>query len=141
MARTELSVLIGLHRTASAIDRQTARLCANHGLTLGQFAVLEALYHKGDMTVGQVQEKVLSSSGTIPVVVGNLEKRGYLERCADDKDARRRILHITDAGRGLIAEVFPENEKLIVEAMSCWTDEEKRQLSALLRKFGGRNDG
>jgi len=135
MAKTELGILIGLHRVANAIDRQTARIAAEHDLTLGQFAVLEALYHKGDLTVGQVQEAILSSSGTIPVIVGNLEKRGYLIRRADEADHRRCILHITDEGRRLVAAVFPENEKMIDEAMSCWTDDEKRQLFGLLRRF------
>lgn len=139
MAETELSVLIGLHRAANAIDRETARVASAHGLTLGQFAVLEALYHKGDMTVGQVQRKILSSSGTIPLIVNNLEKRGYLTRRPDDADRRRCILHITDKGRSLIAVVFPENERVIVAAMECWTDEEKRQLSTLLKKFEGEH--
>lgn len=65
-------------------------MVAEYNLTLGQFAVLEALYHKGDLTVGQVQRAILSSSGTVPVIVGNLEKRGYLARQTDEADRRRR---------------------------------------------------
>ncbi|WP_235899151.1 MarR family transcriptional regulator [Suipraeoptans intestinalis] len=47
-------------------------------MTLSQFAVLEALYSKGDLTVGEVREKILSSVGTIPVIVNNLVGRGYV---------------------------------------------------------------
>lgn len=135
MARTEFAVLIGLHRAVNAADRETSRIAAAHGLTLGQFAVLEALANKGDLTVGQVQEKILSSSGTVPVIVRNLERDGLLEVAVDERDRRRRLLHITSSGRDLVDEVFPENERAIEQVMSCWTAEEQRQLTALLRKL------
>jgi len=139
MSKPELRILIGLHRAANAIDRQTARAVAPFGLTLGQFAVLEALYHKGDLTVGETQEAILSSSGTIPLIVSNLEKRGYLIRRQDPKDRRRFVLTLTAEGRKLISEAYPVNEKIIIERMDCWTDSEKDTLASLLRKFGGTN--
>ena len=74
MAKTELKILIGLHRAINYIDRQSTKIFSEYQLTLGQFAVLEALHHKGDMTVGQVQEKILSSGGTMPLIINNLEK-------------------------------------------------------------------
>ncbi|WP_333651860.1 MarR family winged helix-turn-helix transcriptional regulator [Lacrimispora sp.] len=136
MAKKELKILIGLHRAVNYIDRQSVRIFSEYQLTMGQFAVLEALYHKGDMTVGQVQEKILSSSGTIPLIVNNLEKRGYLVRKTDSNDKRRCILHITEQGQELIGQVYPRNEARIIELMSGWTEEEKEQLAALLKKFG-----
>ncbi len=136
MAKSELKILIGLHRAANTIDRETARAVAPFGLTLSQFAVLEALLHKGDCTVGQVQRKVLSSAGTIPLVVNNLEKLGYVERRQDAADKRRTILHLTAAGRAVIERAYPVNEALICNHMDCWTAEEKQTLAALLKKFG-----
>ena len=141
MAKPELKILIGLHRAANAVDRKTSQIAAEYGLTLGQFAVLEALYHKGDLTVGQVQEKILSTSGTIPLIVNNLEKRALLERRQDENDRRRCILHLTEEGRTLIARVYPQNEKIIIEQMSCWTADEQETLARLLKKFGDdKND-
>lgn len=141
MAKTEMKILIGLHRAVNSIDRQSARIFAEYQLTMGQFAVLEALYHKGDMTVGQVQEKILSSSGTIPLIINNLEKRGYLIRMEDETDKRRCILHITQSGQALMAEVYPRNEARIIELMDAWTDEEKEQLAILLKKHGEKTNG
>ncbi|MGI6230226.1 MAG: MarR family winged helix-turn-helix transcriptional regulator [Tractidigestivibacter sp.] len=133
-------ILIKMHRINARIDRATARIAAVHGLTLSQFGVLEALYHSGDMTVGEVRDHILSSDGTIPVVVRNLEKRGLVSRREDERDHRRHILSLTEEGRKLIATVYPENERMIEQQMSVWTSEEKRRLSALLRKFGTRED-
>jgi MarR family 2-MHQ and catechol resistance regulon transcriptional repressor len=134
-------ILIKMHRINMRIDRATARIAAGHGLTLTQFGVLEALYHSGDMTVGEVRDRILSSDGTIPVVVRNLEGRGLITRREDERDRRRHILSLTDDGRALIAKVYPENERMIKRQMSVWTAEDKRRLSGLLRKFDTRTSG
>lgn len=136
MARSELKILIGLHRAVNYIDQQTAKICAGKKLSLGQFAVLEALYHKGDLCVGQVQEKILSTSGTIAVIVSNLEARGYICREQDSRDKRKFILRLTNAGREVIAEIYPENEAKIISIMQFWTLEEQKSMAAMLKRFG-----
>ena len=141
MAKQELKILIGIHRMANAIDRKTSRLLQPYQLTLGQFAVLEALYHKGDMAVGQVQEKILSSSGTIPLIIQNLETRGLLVRLKDEADRRRCILQLTEPGRALIEEVYPQNESMILNEFQIDSEEEKAELTSLLKKYKGENDG
>lgn len=97
-----LAILIYLHRIVNHIDRHTALLVNEQGLTLSQFAVLEALYHKGDLSIGSIKEAVLSSDGTIPVVIGNLQKQGLVVKETDPKDRRRSIVSLTSkAGTSL----------------------------------------
>ena len=132
----ELKILIGMHRAVNKIDSRTIKIVKQYGLSLGQFAVLEALYHKGDMTVGQVQEKILSTSGTIPVIIKNLEKSGYVTHRADECDKRKCILHITDKGTYLIKQVFPENKEMIINSFNNLSDNEKDELLRLLKKLG-----
>lgn len=132
----ELKILIGMHRAVNKIDGRTIKIVKQYGLSLGQFAVLEALYHKGDMTVGQVQEKILSTSGTIPVIIKNLEKSGYVTHRADECDKRKCILHITDKGVDLIKQVFPENKEMIINSFNNLSDNEKDELLRLLKKLG-----
>lgn len=139
MNDTELKIFIGLHRVGNEIDRRTARIVKRYGLSIGQFAVLEALLHKGDLTVGEVQEKILSSTGTIPVIIKNLEQKGLVTRCPDEADRRRCILHLTESGRALAEQVFPENAEEIRKSMDVWSDDEKKELLRLLKRFGGRN--
>ncbi len=141
MTKNELKILIGLHRTVNYIDKQSLKIFSKHNLTIGQFGVLEALYHKGNMTIGQVQEKILSSSGTIPLIINNLEKRGYIVKNIDSKDKRKCILQITNLGKQLVEEVYPENEQQIIEVMKCWSDKEQQQLASLLKKFGDEING
>lgn len=137
---TELKIFIGMSRALNKINRATNKVYTKYGLTSAQFAVLEALYHKGDLSVGEVQDKILSTSGTIPVIVKNLEKEGFLEKRNDDKDKRRFILHITQKGRELMDIVYPENEEIIISMMNIWNKEEQEEILKYMRKFGGVED-
>jgi MarR family 2-MHQ and catechol resistance regulon transcriptional repressor len=128
-------LLIKMHRIINQIDRQTAHIAAEYDLTLSQFGVLEALYHLGDLTVGEVKEKILSSDGTIPVVVRNLEKRGLIVRKKDPRDKRKSILSLTEEGEKVISEAYPANEEMIRDQLSVLTKEEKSQLADILNKF------
>ncbi|DAB18501.1 TPA: MarR family transcriptional regulator, partial [Candidatus Gastranaerophilales bacterium HUM_19] len=74
MKSLEMRALVGLHRSVNMLDKLTADLAAKYEVTFSQFMVLEALYSKGDLTVGAVREHILSSVGTISVIVNNLVK-------------------------------------------------------------------
>ena len=141
MKKAELKIFIGMSRALNEINRATGKIHKKYGLTNAQFAVLEALYHKGDLSVGEVQEKILSTSGTIPVIVKNLENEGLLTRNQDQSDKRKFILHITEKGISLMDMVYPENEKMIIDMMSVWDDEEQLNLINYMRKFGGLENG
>lgn len=140
MQDIELKILIALHRTVNEIDRKTNLILKDYQLSIGQFGVLEALYHKGDLSVGEVQEKILSSSGTITVIINNLEKKGLLKRLADPSDKRKCLLSISEEGKKLIAEIFPQNKAMIIDSMQNLNQSEKQELLELLKKFKGDRD-
>ncbi len=100
--------------------------------------VLEALYSKGDMSVGEVRERILSSVGTIPLIVNNLVKMNYVERMCNEKDRRVCILHLTQEGYDVISKIVPRNEAMIAESMEVLDQEEKEKLLYLLKKIGGK---
>ncbi len=135
MKREVSYFVIALHRIVNRMDRGTAALCGAEGLTLGQFAVLEALYHKGELSVGEIKEAVLGSDGTIPVVVGNLARDGLVTRHPDPEDRRRSIVSITEAGRARVEAVLPKNEELLQAFFDGWSAEEKKLACRLLAKL------
>ncbi len=134
-------ILVGLHRNMNAFDAKTSKIVSEYGLTFSQFMVLEALYSKGDMSVGEVRERILSSVGTIPLIVKNLVKMGYVERRVDEKDRRICILSLTKDGYDVISEIAPKNQLMIEEKMAVLEEEEKEMLVYLLKKLGGAQDG
>ena len=131
----DLKILIALHRVVNAVDSKTVKLVKSYGLSLGQFAVLEALYHKGEMTVGQVQKKILSSTGTMPVIIKNLEKRQFISHKEDENDKRKRLLYITDKGRDIISKVFPKNKELIIDYFKTMKLDDKKEFLRLMKSL------
>jgi len=117
LGRIEMKILIGLHRNVNTLDKKTAKIASEYHLTFSQFMVLEALYSKGDMSVGEVRERILSSVGTISLIVNNLVKMKYIERIPDKKDRRVCILHLTKEGYEVISKIAPKNEAKITESM------------------------
>ena len=138
MIKDEMKILIGLHRAVNEIDHKTAKIAATYGLTFSQFAALETLYSKGDMTIGELQNKILSSTGTIPLIIKHLTEKSYIEREIDSSDKRRCILHLTDTGRKVIKEAFSENLNMLIEHMKVLSEDEKKDLIFLLKKLTGR---
>ncbi|MDY4129010.1 MarR family winged helix-turn-helix transcriptional regulator [Peptostreptococcus porci] len=132
-----LKLIIALHRNIDKIDKRTMKLAQKEGLTFGQFEVLEVLYSKGDMSIGNVMEKILSSVGTISVIVNNLVKLDYIERLPCENDKRICILHLKDKGRDVIERVVIKNTEMLEESFSMLTEEEKENLLITLKKIGG----
>jgi MarR family 2-MHQ and catechol resistance regulon transcriptional repressor len=105
------------------------------GLSQGQFAVLEALYHVGPLHLGDLARRILTSSGNLTLVIDNLEKRGLAKRTHHEHDKRYVQATITPAGRRLIAKMFPGHARRITEVMGRLTSGEQEELGALCRKL------
>lgn len=133
--KKSMAVYISMSRVINTLRRENNKLILKHDLTLGQFAVMEALYSKGRLSTGEVMEKILTTSGNIPVIVKNLDKDGFITREQDEADKRRFILDLTDKGKDLMDEIVPENLKFMDELISLWDDDEKEELIILMNKF------
>jgi MarR family 2-MHQ and catechol resistance regulon transcriptional repressor len=122
-------------------SHHTLRLLAEHsilntGLCLTDFAALEALLHKGPLTISQIQDKVLLASGSMTAAVDRLEKRGLVIRRSISSDRRARIVELTQQGKRVAAEYFEKHERDLEELMSVLSDKEKQQVYSSLRKLG-----
>ena len=93
------------------LDRATSKICSSYGITYPQFQVMEALLHKGSLTVGEIRDSILSSNGTVPVIINNLEKIEMVRRTKDPSDNRKCIVEITAEGKSLIEQVWAEPRK------------------------------
>ena len=134
---TALKLLVVLSRALNAVSEHLWKEgMERHGITPTEFAILEALYHKGPLLLGEVQRKILVTSGGITYLVDRLVEKGLVKReqCAEDRRARYAVL--TPAGQALIKRIFPAHAARIEQAMSGLTQAEQREATALLRKLG-----
>jgi len=131
-----LNTFIKLTRATETLLARLNQRKTIHPLSSSQFAVLEALYHLGPLTQGQVSAKVLKSAGNITLVIDNLEKKGYVRRERENEDRRMVMIQITEAGKSLIAQIFPAHVHAVCEELSVLTEDEQELLSCLCVKLG-----
>jgi len=136
-----LKLFVVLTRALQSIEKQAIKDIKSHGLNLTEFAVLELLYHKGDQPIQAIGQKVLLASSSITYVVDKLEKKMYLERKACPKDRRVTYAGITEQGKILMDEIFPQHEQVIHELFSGLNREEKETMIHQLKQIGFHAEG
>lgn len=131
-----LKLWVVLSRAQAAVANHVAADVQRHGLTLTEFAILEALYHRGAMLLGEVQRRILVSSGGITFLVDRLVAKGLVERQACPSDRRARYAALTPDGEALIARIFPDHAEAIRRAVNTLAPDEQRVAIGLLRTLG-----
>jgi MarR family transcriptional regulator, 2-MHQ and catechol-resistance regulon repressor len=131
-----LSTYVKLLRAANSCLAYARVGLEEAGLSQGQFAVLEALYHVGPLHLGDLARRILTSSGNLTLVVDNLEKRGLAKRQMQGRDKRFVLATITPAGRKLMARIFPKHAQRIEEIMARLTPADQAALGRLCRRLG-----
>ncbi len=134
---TGVHVFLVMWKAVHAVETYAQRSIAELEMCGSDFAVLEALLHKGPLPINELGRKVLLTSGSITVAVDRLESKQLVERRASGTDRRAKIVHLTKAGKDLIARVYADHaadmERL---ASASLTKAERETLIRLLKKIG-----
>ena len=133
--REDSYLIIALHRLVKDLDRETAAISSAHGLTLPQFAVLEALLAREASRSARSRKPFSAATGQSPSSSATFRKMGLVERAQDPADHRRSIVSLTKEGRVLIERIAPENERMFRGKFGAWTKDEKKELVRLLAAY------
>src|SRR6266481_7319478 len=101
-------VLMKAHRTLS---RHATRSIEALNMCLSDFAILEALLHKGPQSVKELGRRTDLTSGSMTAAVDRLEARRLVTRADHATDRRAWVIHLTPEGKALISKVFAEHEE------------------------------
>ncbi len=108
-------VMMKAYRSMEAYIESTV---ATQGIGLSDFMILEALLHKGAMSMSQIGDKVLLANPSMTAAVDRLEKLGYVSRCSGAADKRVRTVDLTKDGRRVIQRIFAQHEQDLEVVMS-----------------------
>ena len=131
-----LDAFIKLTRCTNSVLARLAERNSIGDLTYSQFAVLEALYHLGHMSQGEISSKVLKSGSNMTTVIDNLERDGFVRRERDAQDRRVVHVHLTEAGNAKIEDVLPGHVAALVDEFSVLSATEQQSLGELCKKLG-----
>jgi MarR family transcriptional regulator, 2-MHQ and catechol-resistance regulon repressor len=131
-----LKTWVVLARAYLAIARHVDADVARHGLTSSEFGILEALHHKGPLLLGDLQRKLLVTSGGITYLVDRLVDKGLVTRESYPGDKRARVAMLTASGSALIRRIFPAHARRLARVLGALTPKEQKRITALLRTLG-----
>lgn len=100
-----------------------------------QFATLLRLRELGPTSQNRLGDAVGMPRANIHKMVERLAARGLVKTAADPADARRRLVMLTAEGRALVARLIPLDRASTEDALAPFSQEERRQLYGLLRRF------
>jgi MarR family 2-MHQ and catechol resistance regulon transcriptional repressor len=134
---TGVHVFLVMWKAVHAVETYAQRSIAELEMCGSDFAVLEALLHKGPLPINELGKKVLLTSGSITVAVDRLESKDLVERRASGTDRRAKIVHLTRAGKELIARVYADHATDMEQLASASLSKAEREtLIRLLKKIG-----
>jgi MarR family 2-MHQ and catechol resistance regulon transcriptional repressor len=131
-----LKLFVVLSRAVNAIHDRLSAHSDGHELTPTEFGILEALHHKGPLLLGEVQKKILKTSGGVTYTVDRLVEKGLVERQACPSDRRARYAVLTPRGSALMHDIFPSYAEYIEALCAGLSAREQEEVTSLLRKLG-----
>jgi MarR family transcriptional regulator, organic hydroperoxide resistance regulator len=129
-------------RYISGIIKQKGReLLSNYTITPPQFVALQWLFEDGDMTIGELSNKMFLACSTTTDLVDRMEKNELVVRVKDPNDRRVVRIHLLTEGERIIDEVIKKRQLYLQEVLKDFSGEEilslKNNLSKLHHEMRG----
>src|ERR1700738_4424585 len=119
-----------------ALIPHAAESIRESGLGDSDFAVLEALLHKGPLPVNVIGPKVNLTPGSISVAVDRLVSKGLVSRAESSQDRRVRIVALTPRGKSVITPIFRAHVETMEKVFAGLSRRDLRQLEQQLKRVG-----
>jgi len=114
--------------THRALQRFLQLKIEPHGVTLGMWYFLRALWHEDGLNQRELSHRVGTMEPTTLSAILNMEKKGLVRRVQNKKDRRKWHVHLTPKGRALKAELIPLARDVVEIAVQGLSRREVKQL-------------
>ncbi|EWG10453.1 MULTISPECIES: MarR family winged helix-turn-helix transcriptional regulator [Bacillaceae] len=105
-------------RYISGIIKQKGReILSDFTITPPQFVALQWLFEEGDMTIGELSNKMYLACSTTTDLVDRMEKNSLVKRVKDPNDRRVVRIHLLDEGERIIEEVIKKRQDYLKEVL------------------------
>lgn len=123
-------------RYISGIIKQKGReLLSNYTITPPQFVALQWLFEDGDMTIGELSNKMFLACSTTTDLVDRMEKNDLVVRVKDPNDRRVVRIHLLEEGERIIDEVIKKRQLYLQAVLKDFSGDEILSLKNSLSKL------
>ncbi|GEM00619.1 DNA-binding transcriptional regulator, MarR family [Halolactibacillus halophilus] len=99
------------------IKHKGREILKNYCITTPQFIALQWLLEEGDLTIGELSNKINLAFSTTTDLVDRMEKNTLVERKRDTKDRRVVRIHLLIKGKEIIQEVIEKRQQYLAEVL------------------------
>lgn len=121
------------------IKHKGREILKNYCITTPQFIALQWLLEDGDLTIGELSNKINLAFSTTTDLVDRMERSDLVERRRDTKDRRVVRIHLLKKGKEIIEEVIVKRQDYLEVVLSQIPEEEvaglDKQLLMLLERM------
>jgi DNA-binding MarR family transcriptional regulator len=136
-ADTPLNEAVGflLHDAARLMNQAFSKKLAPHGIALGVFPFLRALWEQDGLTQAELANRVDRKGPTAVTALRQMERLGLIRRVADREDKRKAFVYLTTKGGALYTSAIPDTEAHMKRCLAGFTQEEREMFKRFLRQF------
>ena len=113
----------------------TTALLEETGLGSGQIPVLMELEKHGELNQRELAERTRVTPATMSGTLKRMEKAGFIQRTADENDARISRVRLTDAGHAMCQDARRGFDKVCHQMLAGLDDDSVDQLTSLLTRI------
>ncbi|WP_188431028.1 MarR family winged helix-turn-helix transcriptional regulator [Kroppenstedtia guangzhouensis] len=118
-----------LREISVVVKRKGREILNEFPITPPQFTALLWLNDEGDMTIGDLSQKMYLACSTMTDLVDRMEKNGLVERVRDDRDRRVVRIHLLKKGKEIIGDVMETRQSYLSQVLSRFSEEEVREMA------------
>lgn len=123
-------------RHISGIIKQKGRqILSAYTITPPQFVALQWLLELGDMTIGDLSNKMYLAFSTTTDLIDRMERSNLVKRIRDEQDRRVVRIHLLEEGARIIEEVIDKRQQYLEDVLQHFDQAEVANLSILLEKL------
>lgn len=135
----DLKSLIILFKAQTSVQNAVKQSLQGTGMSVNEFAALEALYHKKSLNTQELIDLVLIPNSSMTYVLDVLAKKGYIQRVKKKEDKRVRNITLTPEGTKVFEAVYEKHFMLMRSIFDVLSEEEETTLKILLKKVGKKS--
>ncbi len=134
------AALVAMRRILRAADIHAKRLSKETNLKTSQLLVLQTVYDSGEMTVGEIAEKVNLAQASVTAIIDRLQEFGLLTRQRGDSDKRKVYAHLTEQGIDVLNRAPTALHDRFSERFLALEPWEQMQMAAVLERVAAMMD-
>ena len=131
-----MTVVTNLYRAVQAMRvKMEQEVLSKYNLSWTAFAMLYNLWIWNAMETRNLAKSMGVTVATVSSVANTMEKRGLVQRSVDPNDRRLVLLSLTEEGKNVMDELFPDFNRKESEIVAGLNEDDLAYLARMLRRI------